>query len=163
MHQFHCITSAVLAAALSALFLPGADAQEIYKWKDANGKVHYGDRAAAPEASQKMHIAVTPPGEPRVVPASAPTARPNSPLPPDAQKKSVPVDPTRVGPECQGLADKIAAVPAGQNWQALSRQFNSACPGISYECVEYVSSPQNNRCTWVEKSGGTILNRKKYP
>lgn len=29
---------------VAALLLPGAAAAEIYKWKDAQGRVHYGDR-----------------------------------------------------------------------------------------------------------------------
>ena len=146
----NCATSTLLAAVLFCLFHPGAQAQEIFKWTDANGKVNYGDRAAAPDASQKIHVA-------------APTATRPLLLPPDPRQKSVPVDPARVGAACKGLIDKIGAVPSGQSWRALSRDFNSTCPGIAYECVEYVSNPQNNHCNWIERKGSNVLSRNTYP
>ncbi|WP_332878890.1 DUF4124 domain-containing protein [Massilia sp. S19_KUP03_FR1] len=158
MNMSHPATSAALIAVLFCLFRPGADAQEIYKWTDPNGKVHYGDRAAAPEASQKIHVTAAPVVLP---PATQSTV---SALPqPDNKTRSVRVNPALVGSSCKGLIDKIAAVPVGQGWQALSREFNSACPGIAYECVEYVSNPQNNQCNWIERKDGNVLNRNKYP
>lgn len=164
MNRFDSITSAFLVAAFLGLFGLSADAQEIYKWTDANGTVHYGDRAAAPDSSKKMNITVAPPSQPPVVSASALGAQRRPPLPNfDSEKKSVPADPALVGPECKGLIEKIAAVPPGKNWEGLSRQFNSACPGIAYDCVEYRSNPQKNQCIWVERSGGFVLNRNKYP
>lgn len=80
----------------------------------------------------------------------------------DAQKKSVPVDAARVGPSCKGLADRIATGPSGKVLQSLVRQFNEACPGIAYECVEFRARPQNNRCGWFEQTEGTIVNKKVY-
>jgi len=151
------VLSAMIVLALSAAGSLRVDAQDIYKWTDANGKVHYGDRAAAPDSSQKMHVSVTPPGGAVVPPATVSSPRPG------AKGKSVPADPARVAPACKGLIDQIAAVPAGRNWEALYRQFDSACPSIAYECTEYESSPQNNRCTWVERSGSRVLSRNKYP
>ena len=151
------LSTALIFAAVFGRIHPSAGAQEIYKWTDANGKVHYGDRAAAPPSSKKIHVQVTPPSQPPAVAASATGAQRRSP------SLFVPVDPALVGPECKGLIDKIASVPAGKNWESLYRQFDSACPGIAYECVEYRSSPQNNRCMWVERSGSRVLNRRKYP
>ena len=162
MNRF--VTSAFLVAAVFSLFRSSPHAEEIYKWTDANGKVHYGDRSAAPDSSKKMNITVEPSSPPPAIPASAATLR-SPPLLPhrDSPKKSVPVDPSRVGPACKGLIDKIAAVPAGKNWELLYRQFDSACPGIAYECAEYRSSPQNNQCIWIERSGSRVLNRNVYP
>lgn len=151
------VLSAILVLAFFASGSPYADAQDIYKWTDANGKVHYGDRAAAPDSGQKMHVSVTPPSGSVAPPPSVSNPRPG------AKGKSVPADPARVAPACKGLIDRIAAVPAGRNWEALYRQFDSACPGIAYECTEYESSPQNNRCIWVERSGSRVLSRNKYP
>ncbi len=154
-------------ALLSAVFCltsAAASAQEIFKWTDANGKVHYGDRAGAPESSKKILVPLASPNEPPASPAAAGGGQRRAPAPsPYAQKKSVPVAPAAVGPQCQGLVDKIAAVPAGKNWEQLFRQYESACPGIAYECVEYQSSPQKNQCTWIERVGGRVLNTKKYP
>jgi hypothetical protein len=151
------VLSAILVLAFSASGSLRAYAQDIYKWTDANGKVHYGDRAAAPDSGQKMHISVTPPGG-AVVPSPSVSRRRQA-----SKEKSVPVPAERVAPVCKALIDQIAAVPAGRNWEALYRQFDSACPGIAYECTEYESSPQNDRCTWVERSGSRVLSRNKYP
>jgi hypothetical protein len=151
------ILSAIIVLAFSASHSPLADAQDIYKWTDANGKVHYGDRAAAPDQGKKLQVSVTPPSG-----SVAPLPSASSPRP-ATKGKSVPVDPARVAPACKGLIDQIAAVPAGRNWEALYRQFDSACPGIAYECTEYESSPQNNRCTWVERAGSRVLSRNRYP
>lgn len=165
MNRFHPATSALFTAAFLGMFCSIADAQDIYKWIDAEGKTHYGDRAAAPGNSKKIPVTVAPSSQPPVVPVSTAASQPRSPLLPqrDPQVKSVPVEPSRVGPACQGLIKQIAAVRAGQHWEALYQQFNNACPGIAYECVEYESNPQNNRCVWIERTGSKVLNRKRYP
>lgn len=166
MDRFHSFTSAFLVVAVFlGLFGANAQAQEIYKWTDANGKVHYGDRFAAPEGSKKMHIRVEPTSPPPPAPASATTLQHRPPLLAgrDSSKKSVPANPALVGPACKGLIDQIAAVPAGKNWELLYRQFTSACPGIAYECTTYRSNPQNNQCIWVERSGSPILSTNSYP
>ena len=165
MDRFHPLAAALLAAALFGVLHSGADAQEIYKWTDGNGKVHYGDRTAAPVSSTKLAIPAAPRRQPSVVPASAAGAQRHSSLMSHSasQRKSVPVNPALVAPACKQLIEKIAVVPAGTNWEALYRQFDSACPGIAYECVEYRSSPENNRCMWVERLGSRVLNRSRYP
>lgn len=44
-------------AVMALLVLCGAaGASEVYKWTDENGKVHYGDKLAAPEASDRMDV-----------------------------------------------------------------------------------------------------------
>jgi hypothetical protein len=151
------LLSAMLVVAFSASGSSLAHDQDIYKWTDADGKVHYGDRAASPDQGKKLQVSVTPPGGSVVPLPSASSLRPGT------KGKSVPVDPARVAPACKGLIDQIAAVPAGRNWETLYRQFDSVCPGIAYECTEYESSPQNNRCTWIERSGSRVLSRNKYP
>ncbi|WP_374709470.1 DUF4124 domain-containing protein [Massilia scottii] len=165
MNRFYPLTLALLLAAFFCLIRTSAGAQEIHKWTDANGKVHYGDRVAAPDSSKKIKVSITASSQPPAVPASATSAPRPSLSPPrlNSQKKPVPVDPALVGPECRGLIEKIAAVPAGKNWELLYRQFDRACPGIAYECVEYQSSPQNNQCIWVKRSGSRVLNRNRYP
>lgn len=157
MTRLGSVLSAILVFAFFASGSPHADAQDIYKWTDANGKVHYGDRAAAPDSGQKMYLSVTPPGG-AVAPSPSVSRQRQA-----SREKSVPVTPERVAPACKGLIDQIAAVPAGRNWEALYRRFDSACPGIAYECTEYESSPQNNRCIWVERSGSRVLSRNRYP
>ena len=156
---------ALFLAILPGAFYAHADVQELYKWTDANGRLHYGDRAAAPESSRKIDVPAAAPRQAQLIPAPSSSAPRRAVLPPtpDVRKKTMQVDPAGMGPACKGLIDKIAAVPAGVNWESLSRQFDSACPGIADDCVEYRSSPQNNRCVWVQRSGGRILNRREYP
>ncbi|MBF6907436.1 DUF4124 domain-containing protein, partial [Acinetobacter baumannii] len=76
-NRFRALAPALLltAFACSCLFRSGAQAQEIYKWTDANGKVHYGDRAAAPEHSKKIAVSTTAPPRPPAVPASSASAQ----------------------------------------------------------------------------------------
>lgn len=165
MNRSYRLPVARSLAVIVCLICMSAGAQEIHKWTDANGKVHYGDRAAAPDSSKKIKVSIAAPSQPSAVPASA-IGAPRagvSPQPLKSRKKPVPVDPSLVGPECKGLIEKIAAVPAGKNWELLYRQFDAACPGIAYECVEYQSSPQNNQCIWVKRSGSSVLNEKRYP
>jgi len=151
-----------MAAASLGVACLGAHAQDIYKWTDANGHVHYGDRAAAPGSSTQLRVEAAPSvPRPAAVPADAAVRR-RTPAP-GAQGAAEPVDPALVGTACKGLIDKIAAVRAGTNWEALYRQFDSACPGVAYDCVEYKSAPQNNRCTWVKRSNGRVLNTSRYP
>jgi hypothetical protein len=165
MSRFYSFTSTFLAVAFFGLYCLSAHAQDIYKWTDADGKVHYGDRAAAPENSKKMNVIVAPPSEPQAVPALAASSHRHPPAAVASRfgKKSVPVDPALVAPTCKGLIEKIAAVPPGTNWEALYHQFDSTCPSIAYECMEYQSNPQNNHCIWVERSGSRVLTRNKYP
>ncbi len=157
--------AALVGAVFFCLTGSPASAQGIYKWTDANGTVHYGDQAGAPQSSTKIHVPAAAPRASPASPAAAGGAQRRAPSTPlrNMEKKSVPVAPTAVGPQCKGLVDKIAAVPAGTNWEHLYRQYESACPGIAYECVQYQSSPQNNQCTWVQRVGTSVLNTKQYP
>lgn len=165
MHPGRSALFAFLFTGVSAFAGASAHAQDIYKWLDADGKVHYGDRASAPESSKHINV----PAAPRSLPVVTPPAFAAPPRPSpvaaqrDAPKKSVAVPPSRVGPDCKGLIDRIAAVPAGENWQSLAQQFNKACPGIAYECIEFKSSPHNNQCTWIERVDSNMLNTKRYP
>lgn len=158
-------------ALLLTILCCAANAQEVYKWTDENGKVHFGDRSAAPADSKKITVKVQPPtappvaqgdqGKPKAMnnPARAAPARPGA----EAAKESVPVDPAKVGPKCKGLVDQIANVKRGTPWESLARDFNDACPGIAYECVNYKAHPENNTCTWIERTGSNILHTKNYP
>lgn len=165
MNRCSTVSGPIFVVAILSLSSSGIAAQEIYKWTDSNGKVHYGDRSGAPENSAKMNVTFTPPNSLTTAPPSAAGSVGRPPLQAQLEppKKAVPVDPAVVAPECKGLIEKIAAVPVGKNWESLSRQFNQACPGIAYECVEYQSHPQNNRCIWIKRSGSNLLNTNRYP
>ena len=148
-------------AILLAMICCNVHAQELFKWTDADGKVHIGDRSTAPVNSKKMDIHVQQSsGEP------ADTARDPKLLPANARSPdttSIPVAPSRVGARCKGLADEIANVKPGVAWGSLARDFNLTCPGIAYECIEFRAHPENNKCSWVERTGGNFVNKKSYP
>ncbi len=145
----------------------GANAAEIYKWTDANGQVHFGDQKAAPATAAKVEmktqsVKASPPASREVI-KPAPAIPPITPPPfPAAGAKSKPVDPAKIKPECTDLIDQIAKVKPGTNWQALAQKFEASCPGIGYECKTYRTRPENNKCTWVERSGSSYLRTSNY-
>ncbi|MES2584934.1 MAG: DUF4124 domain-containing protein [Pseudomonadota bacterium] len=58
MTKTHAVLAATLAGALLFAGAPAAHAQGVYKWVDANGKVHYGSQPPAAEKGPepvKMH------------------------------------------------------------------------------------------------------------
>lgn len=86
------------------------------------------------------------------------------PVPIQAPKgNSTPADPSQVRPGCQDLIDQIATVKAGTNWESLSESFNTNCPGIAYECNNYKSRPENNKCEWVKRTGSNLMRTNSYP
>jgi hypothetical protein len=158
-------------ALLLSIFCFNVSAQDVYKWKDENGKIHFGDRSTAPTSGQKTEVKVL---APATVPVkheeqakqnegvsnkTTTTARPQHS---DPSKDSRPVDPSRVGPRCQGIVDQIAKVKPGTPWVGLANEFSQSCPGLTYECINSKSHPETNKCTWVEKVGNTILNTKNF-
>ncbi|MCC6714641.1 MAG: DUF4124 domain-containing protein [Gammaproteobacteria bacterium] len=54
------VRTSLVAVMAIALLGPQAAAREVYKWTDANGKVHYGDRPAA-AAAEKIEVRVAEP------------------------------------------------------------------------------------------------------
>lgn len=53
-------------AACTALTLPQAEASEIYKWTDAEGNVHYGDRPTGAASEERLAISSRPTDPARV-------------------------------------------------------------------------------------------------
>lgn len=158
-----------------ACLSPAAQAADVYKWTDANGQVHFGDRMPGTTPGQKMDIKAPPPPapaaivQPRVSPtvapprAAGPAGRVAPLLTPVQKEASVPADPSQVRPGCQALIDQIAKVKAGMNWQSLYQQFEATCPGIGYECNNHRSRPEKNQCVWVKRTGGNVLQTNNHP
>jgi hypothetical protein len=147
------IVSRFAACCLCSASIDAATAAEIYKWTDANGQVHFGDRQSAPETGQKIDVPVQQPQPGSVA------APPSIQLP---KGKSTPADPSQVRPGCQDLMDQIAKVKPGTNWQPLYRKFDAECPGIAYECNNYLTHPENNKCEWVKRTGNNVLHTNNY-
>lgn len=147
------------------------NAQEVFKWKDESGKIHYGDRSKAPVTSKKADIKVLAPATVPVKPdntnlkndlgtakSTTVARRPKA----DENQGAKLVDSSRVAPRCKGIVDEIAKVPPGTPWMGLAQEFGQTCPGLTYECITYKSRPEANSCNWVEKIGNTITNTKHF-
>lgn len=154
-----------------ALICSHGHAQELYKWKDADGKLHIGDRNAAPEGAQKMDIKVdarTTPARPRSAPPSPfdldlPRQSPPR-MPADEPKHvSVPADRSKINPRCDVLMSKIVKLePGAPGYMTILKEFNALCPGITWECQEYERHPEKNSCSWVQQFDGRIQSSRTY-
>lgn len=158
-----------VAALMLAVFIHPANATEVYKWTDANGQIHFGDRLSAPANGKKIDVKSQPTSEPTEKqrgaskPPQTNSQPPSNASPSHAYKgKGKPVDPSRVAPSCQDLIDQISRVKAGVNWQSLYQKFDATCPGISYECNTYRTHPENNQCTWIERRGSNVMQTNNY-
>ena len=167
---------------LLALAANVASSQDIYKWKDENGKVHYGAQSAAPDHSKKLDIknarpAESPPVNARpalvIINENRPKAQTDAELArlipalsaPQRRAylatQSVSADPASVGPRCKGLMEEIMKVKSGP-WRTQSDNFNNACPGIAYECTEFTRSPEHNHCGWIVRKDNKVINTVTY-
>jgi len=160
---------------LLALMGGPVHAQDVYKWTDKDGKVHFGDRKSAPSEGRKIDVKVaapsaSPSGQPlpiesfQAAPSSTLQRLPPSPHWPtdEPNKGSVAVSSSRVNPRCLGLAEQIKQVRAGVPWQDLAKDFNATCPGVTYECVTHKRQPERNSCGWVERTGSSMVHTKIY-
>ncbi len=123
MNRSRSVASAFVAAVFSLLHA-SAPAQEIYKWTDANGKVHYGDRSAAPDSSQKMKFDPEPPRPPPAVtlpghtpPPRTSTPRPTTALPASGATQFAPppfpkLDPTKFDRFKKGVRGRLGEAHA---------------------------------------------------
>ena len=68
--------AARLLAACVLAWIGAAQAQQVYKWTDANGKVHYGDKKDAEGAKQQQELKIK-------LPPVAPPPPPAAELPPE--------------------------------------------------------------------------------
>jgi hypothetical protein len=165
----HHLVLVSAAGFMCSAFMHCATATEVYKWTDANGQVHFGDRLSAPSNGQKIDVKAQPanqaPAEQRESLRTAPSSTPQSqqPFPNQASRsKSTPADPSKIGPGCQDLVEKISKVKPGVNWQSLYQKFNATCPGIAYECNTYRTHPENNKCLWIERKGSNVMQTNSY-
>ena len=77
--KFKPLTSLILAAALFPILDDAAEAQQIYKWTDASGQVHYSEKKPDDAAQvQTLDIAPPPPPAPSSVDSAAEIARINA-------------------------------------------------------------------------------------
>jgi hypothetical protein len=159
----HSLILCLAACLVSSASIHVADAGEVYKWTDENGKVHFGDRQSAPSNGPKIEMKSQPaPGTPPTQPPSGTPPQPTPASTQSPQSKSTPADPSQIRPGCQDLIDQIAKVQPGTNWQSLYQKFNATCPGIAYECNNYRTHPENNKCEWIKRTGNSVMQTNNY-
>ncbi len=149
-----------LASLLLLIFAISTPAQEVYKWKDSEGKVHFGDRSKAPVTSQKLDIKVK--DLPKPVPPSPESRTKTAASTPPTEKRTDGIDPDKIHPRCKVLVNEIANTPPGTPWIEQSKEFGQLCPGITWQCIEYKNAPEKNQCGWIKRTGSPILSTERY-
>lgn len=164
-----------LLIGLLALLPLLANAGEIYKWTDANGQVHFGDKTQAPKASQEVPLEtrplttyappkITPPTVPPRkasladgLPATGTVARTFNRWKSDGRQSNLPrieQNPAGLNPRCIELAQKIRDLPQATPYQSEVDEISRLCPNVGYDCRYYRTLPSHNRCYPVKLTDG---------
>lgn len=108
------------ASPILLLLLPLVSAAQVYSWKDASGKIHYGDRPPAERQAQVRQLPGAPAATPDVEAArKAAAERQFSQREKQAagESKQVPEDPAQAkirAENCQRAKNNLAALESGQ-------------------------------------------------
>lgn len=165
---------AALATA-AAIALPGtaAHAQEIHKWKDAKGVVHYGDPRQAAPGSQP--VAIKAPARIAEPPASAasgapaPSAAPaDDPAAQQAAKRKQQSFQYGLPPatleQCAQMARSfLDPAPGTQVDRSLSDRIRWTCPNVRFVCTSSRSKPGQTSCDPGTPSGSSLLEHRDGP
>lgn len=137
----------------------GAGAGEIYKWTDAEGRIHFGDNAQAPDQSRKVELPPAQKSPPPWERWQGAGGGPVMPKPPEL-KDDVPMrDQVQANPHCAELARKIVTGMAHEEpTQALSDDLMRMCAGITMRCRTYRLNPAKNRCVAIRRTDKYIIN-----
>ncbi|WP_126444553.1 DUF4124 domain-containing protein [Sulfuricystis multivorans] len=106
--------------AILLALLPLAAAAQVYSWKDASGKVHYGDRPPAERQAQVRQLPGAPAATPDVEAARKAAAErqfAQREKQTRSQDKSAPEDPAQAklrAENCQRAKNQLAALESGQ-------------------------------------------------
>jgi hypothetical protein len=128
-----CSASLLILCAACILSID-AGAAEVYRWKDKNGVVHFGDQKNAPADSQKMDIReAAGNGEPaakerQAKAAATPTA-------------DAPDNTARCAVYARAMVDSRRT-----EWVANADKIKSTCPGMGFECTTFNYHPEKNKC-----------------
>lgn len=145
-------------------------AQGVYKWTDANGKVHYGDATIAPIKSKKIagNDAFVDPASTSSTAKSGDTKKPGR----NAATEGETVAQAFQGlsaeriQKCSGIAKEAALMQiSGENLakgmakqRNLLDQIRANCTGTGFECKLSRTKPENDRCEPYSWSGkGELL------
>jgi hypothetical protein len=119
-------------------------ADEVYRWKDANGVVHYGDSKDAPAGSEKIIVKVSPGTPGQAMSGTAPA------VPGSAR------DQTSV---CAVYARAMVDNPSREDWVANANKIKATCPGVGFECITVYQHPEKNQCVSFVLNGSSTFFR----
>lgn len=152
------IRSAACTLVLYATFFFSHDltyAQGVYKWIDASGKVHYGDRQVAPQRGAKVA---------EVLVKNEIRSKKNDEMPDSDKKqpeeKGVNEVPSFRGisadrmKKCTSVANEVALIQAeafdvkrqSYMWEQVEK-IRTYCPATGFECAEERTAQNGYRCT----------------
>jgi hypothetical protein len=164
------VRASALMFIIFMFIVPMTNSGEVYKWIDESGKIHYGDKSAAPNGSEKLGIKESDVDSAQSLRSTQDhlndsrfrsATRIPGPTPPasmPAFERVEIINPNSVGTSCQTLIDKILAAQRKQvAWEGFAEQFIRKCPGIAYSCREYPKHPQKNTCQWIKSDGSSFL------
>jgi hypothetical protein len=120
----------------SLIFSSTTIAAEVFRWKDSNGVVHYGEKRNAPAESKKVII-----NEPSVV--NVPSIKEETAAATDANSNQSVGDNAA---KCASYARAMVDKQGKSEWVANSKMIQATCPGMGFECTTYNHHPEKNSC-----------------
>lgn len=147
-------------------------AGEIYKWTDAEGRVHFGDQqqieAVKPSKSVKIDMPIV--KQKQLTAEEINTrlkmaedmrakldAEQNDRVAELESPQGVAVDISKINPQCETLAKRVMKTPTGQSFKHLADQMNNLCKGLTYECRQYRKHPKDNECHFIQRVSGQAI------
>jgi len=121
-------------------------AQKVYKWTDANGKTHYGDKPGQATQSKKVILKTN-----KRTPKPAP-----SKIESEALAEEAAADTAATGVEAQPNFDQCISLakqkaklrqPFSPKSESLHKKLKSLCPNTSFTCYDYSYTPSKSSCT----------------
>jgi Domain of unknown function (DUF4124) len=153
----------IFACLLSCMAL-SVHAADVYKWTDANGKVHYGDRQHATPSAAEMKIEVPPPPPPPLA-ASKPERKRvrRAPAETPSAPNALPPSPTTLACESIALDWAQQRNLSPQQNRDYIQKLQRQCPGMAFDCTSYTDDPASNRCrAMAETPGGNLMENRTY-
>ncbi len=133
-------------------------AQQVKKWVDKDGKVHYGDATNAPSKSESVHIDVKRSGYSTSLPKAAETTKKNDSA---SKKQEEEIDakfglPVKTINQCIAYAKEYARVPFqggtlnDSKASGFIAQISKTCPNVEISCTIQTHYPEDDRCEAVK-------------
>lgn len=145
---------------VTLLFSNFLHADEIRKWKDENGKIHYGDMQSAPAKSERVAIPTSRNAD-VVVDSQGKPAKPGSKAVLSEKAESYDLPPERIQ-KCAGLAKEVAILASAtkldfstfKRMKPMEDQIRLTCPSTGFECTLSKVHPEKDRCEPFAWFGG---------